>query len=208
MSININMKGRFTFKPPFVTHPELIYNVTAIREMSDFSSYGIDVYKHVYMKVGLINGSEHDGKTFNFADEARNNPAIITLEANDGSIVYIPENYILSYPNMSDVVYSRIILAADLGGLPDYVFLGDIKDELTELLNAKLGLKTEFKIVKGPFMAQPTAEEHETLEASRIGSVKVVSNTFSELARCKQQLQEQDKTIKAMTALLRERGIL
>lgn len=208
MSIGINTKGRFVFKPPFVTYNELIWNVTAIREISDFGDWGIDVYEQIYKKVGLVDGTEHNGKEFNFAEEIKNNPVIYSLQANDGTIVYIPENFIASYPNMSEVPYSRIILSCDLGGLPDYVNLDDIREEVENLVNAKLGLNTKAKLIKGPFFAQPTVEEHEIMEASRVGSVKVTMNTFTEMQRYKKQAEEQQVTIQTLTSILRERGIL
>lgn len=183
---SIDTVGRFVLTSPFVAKPSVIYSVIALRELRDLTIKGVNVYEEFYATAGLLNDVIVNGSTFDYAAEVAKNPVIVTLQGTDGNIMYVPSTYIESFPNMGDVTYSRLVLSADLGALPDTVNLDAILNDIHELIQARFGVNTSVKINRAASERQPTAAEHEILEASRVGSISEVTNHYIEIVRLKQ----------------------
>ena len=107
----VNAKGRFTLKSPFIAKNTVVYTVIAVRKISDLYLKGEDVYVDYYKSAGLENGVNLNGEVFDFNEEVKSKPVIVTLEGTDGTIIYVPSTYILSSPTSGDVTYSRLILS-------------------------------------------------------------------------------------------------
>lgn len=204
----INTSGRFVLKAPFVAKPTVIYTVIAIREISDLYLKGDNVYKVYYESVGLVNGLNINDEIFDFDEEVRRKPVVVTLEGTDGTIIYVPSNYIVSYPNAGDVVYSRLILSVDLGAIPDIVSVDSVITDIEEIVEARFGVKSHVKINRSYSQHQPSNDEHEILEASRKGSITATQNNYSENLALRNELTDATTKILLMTKILKENNLI
>lgn len=208
-TLSIHARGRFELLPPFNAKKDVIYEVTAIREFSDLYLQGIDVYTHYYEKLGIREGVDLNGKLFSFDDEVKNNPAIVTLEGTDRTVIYVPTTFIVKYPEVDErLLYSRMILSADLGILPDDVNLDTVSKEVEELVSKRVGKTAKVVLTKAISTTQPTIEDHIKLENTRKGNIKSMENNFSELEKYKKQNQQLQKQIETLTRILVENGLL
>lgn len=205
---DIYTKGKFELKFPFVAKPNVMYKVIGIREFSDLYIRGVDVYKQFYDAVGLRNGVEVNGSVFDFNVEAALKPVIITLEGTDDSIIYVPSTYMLSYPIEGDVKYSRVVLTADLGALPDSISIDSILEDVEELISARFGIVSTVKIARAYSDRQPSVLEHLILEDSRIGNITLSGNNYSEVIRLKESLSQASAKIQIMTKILVENNLI
>lgn len=209
MSIPVmNSKGRFVLKLPFVAKETVIYSVIAIREISDLYIKGENVYKNYYQSVGLVNGTNINGSVFNYDEEVKTKPVIVTLEGTDGTITYVPSSYIISYPNEGDITYSRLVFSADLGAIPDIVAVDAILGDVTELIQSRFGVRAKVNIHRSYSAVQPSNSEHELLEASRLGSIISTSNNYSENQALREELDDALIKIKLMTDILIENNLI
>lgn len=205
---SINTVGQFELDAPYVAKPNVRYKVTAIRKFSDLYIRGVDVYAQFYKPHGLINGEIVNGKPFDFNKEASLNPVIVTLEGNDDSVVYVPSTYIKGLPSITDIAYSRMILSVDLGALPDYVNLESLMTDIKGLVETQIGCKPDVKMFRGYTDRQPSVDEHNILEESRLGGITSTTNDRALVIKKDKMIEEQHAKIKTMTKILAENKLI
>lgn len=203
MTPPLHVQGRFVTKSPWELPNTLVYECIAIRSFEDIYKLGIDVYDTYYVPMGLVNSP-----TFVFSDEKVARANIITLKGSDGSIVYIPDTYILSFPNAGTVKYHHVVLSASLGALPEYLDMSALQREIENLIGGKTGVTASVKEMVAPTTDQPTKENHEILEASRIGSITSFENDYTRLKKEEAKSALLQAKVNALTTVLRANNIL
>lgn len=205
----INTRGRFVLRAPFVALPEVVYEVIAIRSLADIYADGQDVYKRYYVPVGLIDGSSEPGGTiFDLQAEISQSPLIITLKGTDSSLIHIPTTYIIESPKTADVNYSRVVVSFDLGNLPDTVSLDSAISNVNSVIAGELGVTSKANLHVYNCSTQPTPEQHNLLEAARLGSVKATDNIYTQLQRYKKLSEDLDNKVKVLVSIIRENNLL
>lgn len=196
----IQATGRYVLKPPFVARDDIVYTCIAIRKFKDIIELGIDVFKEYYEPMGLTQ--------LEYRADDRAGATIVTLSNPDGEFIYVPDTYILSYPNMGDVNYSRVILSIDLGPLADHIPLDFLQSEVSGLVSDTIGLENEVKIHKAPSRDAISPEQHEIIEVARVSAITnrrtARANYLEEKAK-NQRLTEQ---VQLLTQILIDRGLL
>lgn len=203
MTPPLNAQGRYVTKSPWELPNTIIYECIAIRSFEDIYKLGIDVYEMYYVPMGLVNSP-----TFAFSEEKSANANIITLRGSDGSIVYIPDTYILSFPNAGTVKYQHVVLSASLGALPEYVDLTPVHREIENLISSKVGALVSVKEIIAPTNDQPSQANHEILEAARIGSIKSYENDYTRLRKEEAKNALLQEKVKTLMAILKANGLL
>jgi hypothetical protein len=158
-------RGIYQLKAPYMASPTKVYICYAIRSFKDLYELGKDVYSEFYSPYGL---SQAD-----FSADREENAAIITLISEDNQIVYVPDTYILSYPDMGDVGYQRVILSVDFGILPDYLSFDYTKQELAGVGSKVIGKAPDIELHVAPISGAVTPDQHETLESSRLANIEL-----------------------------------
>lgn len=204
---SIGLKGLWTLRNPYICEPSIIYECIAVRTLADCYLQGDDAYRLFYKAVGLIDGVEVNGKIFNFNEEAAQDPWIVTLRGSNGTVVYVPSNYIDLMPTKDHVPYTRVIMSVDLGAIPDSLSLDSIMTDVKEMVSARMGIKATIALHEGPADKQPTVSEHAVLEAARNGSVKKITNNYVDAMLYKQKSVRQRKHIEQMEQLLISKGV-
>lgn len=161
----LHQKGIYEVKLPFTLKQNVMYECLAIRDFADIYTLGIDVYDTYYQPKGLVDGQDN----FDFKEEAKKEPHIITLKGNDGSIEYIPDTYITRLPDETLIPYHEVVLAVPLGALPDALNLEELKLELQESAAKHLNIITTTQVGVVPLLKNPTKDEHDVLERTRLG---------------------------------------
>lgn len=159
----LHAKGRYTLRAPWSAVSTKIYSCIAIRSFADIYKLGKDVFKEYYQLKGLTEAE--------VAADAALGAHIVTLQSADGSIIYVPDTYIESYPNMSDVSYSHVVLSVSISAIPDYVDLTFLKGQISTAVSTITGLTPEVKENRAPTIGAVSPADHEVQETARLAAV-------------------------------------
>lgn len=203
MTPPLHALGRYATKTPWELPSTVIYECIAIRTFEDCAKQGIDVYERFYKPVGLENSP-----TFNFSDEQAAKANIITLKGSDESVVYIPDTFILSYPQAGNITYHHVVLSASVGVIPEYLNLSGVMREVEDLLSAKIGSTVTVKQMVCPASEQPTQQQHEILEAARVGSVSSYENNYTRLLKEQHKSALLDAKVKTLITILQTNNLM
>lgn len=158
----LNSRGLFEVDHPFRLREKQVYEVIAIREFPDFWAEHVDVFETYYEPYGL---TEKDYERDRVAGAA-----IVSLLGEEG-VLFIPDTYILSYPELGYADYQHVVLSVSLGALHRKRNLSGLKKEVGELISGYLGIKPNVNIHVGPVKEQLTLQEAQTLESVRKGTI-------------------------------------
>lgn len=192
MTPPIDVEGLFVLRPPFsdLMKPNTIYMVKAIRSFKELFILNIDPYKSYYEPLNI---PEADYK-----DDATSNAHIITLVSkipfsdtgdNTESVIYVPDTYILQYPNGDMVNYFNFILAVEMGPLPEWFDEADIVNDIQDIVRAKTGLfigstpnpiyasnsltaKTDVRVFKNSYPSVISSTDSTLIEQVRLAAVE------------------------------------
>ena len=205
----INSKGKFNLLPPWSTAPNMLYTCVGIRMFGDLYLLGKDVYKTIYEPMGVIEGSTTYTPTpFVFKNESKNKVKIVTLEAEDGTVIYVPDSFIASQPTTSDVNYKHVVLSFSLSAIPDNLDLSAIKTNVANLVGSMIGINPIVYESSVPSFNTPTPAQHLALEAARNGAVTLQKTDRSEAIRQSQEVALLNAKIESLTTILRNNGLL
>lgn len=204
----LHAKGFYEFRAPWSAAAGITYECLAIRSFEDIYKLGIDVYDKYYAYVGITNGQSYFNGVFNFEQESRQRPNIITLKGSDGSTLYIPDTFINKLPDKTLVPYSHIVLAVSLGLLPDEEDISALSDDVAALVAARVNIAATVNVCKVSVAANPTTEEHLLLESLRKGTPpNIRPNTQMLLEDAQGQIRERDLKIKSLLDILKDKGL-
>lgn len=142
----ITSEGLFVLRPPFadLIKANTVYTVEAIRSFQELTLLNIDIFGNYYNPMGL---SETD-----YADDASADVFIITLTSkvafsNTGdsaqSVIYVPDSYILQFPDGDNVNYYNYVLSIEMGPLPEWWDGTQLVNDLRDNVKAKTGLELD-----------------------------------------------------------------
>lgn len=196
----LQAKGRFVLRAPFIAEPTTIYLCIALRKFRDIEEVGGNVYKDYYSPMGILEEA--------YREDADVSAAIVTLVDPYGNKIYVPDTYIASYPNMGEVEYHHVVLAASIGAIPNYVPLDNVIQGIAGIVSDMTGTEPTVSIHAATAREQPTAEQHELAEAARAAAItlRVTDRAL--------YLQEKDKNFilteenKLLVSLLQANGLL
>lgn len=176
MSIQIFARGAWSGRLPFSLDPARVYTCIAIRSFREIEAEGMGVFELVYQPVGLdLNTCETDRV---------NAVSIITLESEGYPNILIPESFIESYPTAVIEGFSRIVMAVEIGVLPDHVPLDYLQAAMQQAVQDIVGVEDAVvELFKAPIMGTLTPEQAELLEANRQALIQAGSNHYAENKR-------------------------
>jgi hypothetical protein len=173
MTPPIDASGTFTVKAPYVLVPNTVYTCRAIRAFEDLIAAGVDIAAVYYVPKGLT--------TTDYQNDAAVKANIITLMSASAPTVYLPDTYILSFPDMSNVAYSTIVLSASLGPLPDSLDLTATKVAIQGAISDLIGIEPTVSVFSVPSDTVMTQEQAATAEAARQAAIVSRTTDHAEL---------------------------
>lgn len=183
-------RGIYQLKEPWNAPGSKVYICYAIRSFKDLYELGSDVYTEFYEPKGLSRSV--------FEEDRDQQAAIITLIADDNSIIYVPDTYILSFPDMGEVVYQRVVVSVDFGILPDYLSFEHMLEELANTGSQVIGKLPETSLHVAKSSGAVTPDEHQTLESSRLANIEAQD---TDRAKYLQQLRLNEDLIQRIRSL-------
>lgn len=201
----LGTRGRYSAIAPFdvMVSDVLIYECVALRQFEDFIDLGLDVFTEFYAVVGIENGD--------YLQDKNAGAAILTLMDPYGSVIYVPDTYIASFPNMGQINYQRVIVTADLGPLPDYLDLSFLQSQVQGIVSDIIGTSGN----RGPVVKlaiAPTREaidptEHEILEASRVAAITMRQTDRAKALAAAEEIAALQERIVLLEEVIRNAGL-
>lgn len=200
MTPPIQCRGRYILRTPFVAVPTMAYTSIALRKFQDIEELGDDVFALYYEPVGL--------EKADYTNDARDDAIIVTLCDEVGNYIYVPDTYIVRYPDMGDVKYQHVVLSISLGAIPEYVPLDSLKQMISSLASDSIGVANVVSEHIAPSRAVVTPEQHELAEIARTAAIVMRTSERAELLKEKDKrivLEEQNLVL---IQILKDNGLL
>lgn len=187
-------KGLFQLRDPFAATPTVQYTVSAIRTFEEIRAKGDDPLALVYLPRQLT--------AVEYQADVAAGAAVITLLSATEKPLYVPDTYILSYPNMGAVPYSWLVASASLGMLPDSYDTNLLAEKIKGVISDFIGVESTVNIGRAPTTSAVTDDEHVQLTAARQAAIKNRSTDYASVAQLQQVVASQTERIQQLEALI------
>lgn len=173
----IGAAGTWVLKAPYATEivSGLTYTCVAVRRLGEFRLLGIDPYTQYYEP------KEVPAATY-ASDLNQGDVCIVSLQTAAGKLIFVPSTYIESYPNPNGYRYTPVILAVDIGSIPDALNLSAVKTDIMEIVKTYLGIDnvsvTSIAVGESKAVNQ---NDHNSLEAARQGRITASKTLFTQV---------------------------
>lgn len=205
----LQAQGRYILVAPWTLNAAKLYTCVAVRSFEDIYKLGHDVYETYYVSRGMTNGTIVEGEPFSFEDEKKAKVNIVTLLSSDNEVIYVPDTFIASFPDLSEVPYCHLVVSVDIGAVPDYLQLDYLKTQLSETVTQILGVADPtVKEHRIPLDTNPTRLEHDALEVARTGAITIAETDKAKLIRQQTQIDELLNQRTTLMAILQDHGLL
>lgn len=190
----IGLRGTFTAKAPFTPEffQDVIYEVESIRSIAEIAAAGQDAYELYYKQYSVSAES--------YISDAKNNVHIVAFKSSNGIRAYVPDNYLQDGPVVSGVVYQHLVLAIDIGPIPQTLNLAALGNKLLQVTQDTIGVAGNIKQIATSPKTLVAHETHTTNEATRTA---LVTNPTSNMSRVEQLLTE-NESLRTKIGLLEE----
>lgn len=151
----------WSLQAPFATLllSSVPYTCVAVRLLSDIVAAGGDPKTEYY---GL-DGIDED----RYDTDLQAGVAIVTLQAGEEEIVYVPSTFIDEHPDVNGHLYRQMMIAIDLGPVPDNLNLSALLTKLQEVVSDYLGVTATVTEASVSYPTVVDDETHLAIEAAR-----------------------------------------
>lgn len=180
----IGAAGKYKYKAPFDTlgNNQTEFTCISVRTLTDCLSLGENPFKKYYEPHGLTEEQ--------YRSDVSEGASIVGLQSTVGTSLYIPNSYLLSYPDVSGIRYVNIVLGADIGAIPETLNLEVLCTEVQDVLYTRLGVKPEVKPVITSQPALVSYEDHEKMERIRSSTVQEDKSLTAQILELKSQISQ------------------
>lgn len=176
--------GKWVVEQPYTVEQDTIYICKAVRSLDDIEAQGGDPFVRYYEPLGITR-EDYDRDVLSMAN-------IVTLMSSTAPTLYIPDTYIISFPDTTSMPYSHVVLSVSLGAVPDTLSMDDTQQKIADLVLNTLGIETVVNVhLSGVLSEGMDYVTHNSLENQRLTRI---ANNLSSYA----QLNEKDTTIDAL----------
>lgn len=196
---DIGASGIYTLSVPFntVLTQNASYKCLAIRQLQDIVASGVDPFQAYYVSAPTPISQDQ------YTADLANGVCIVSLQASSGAVVYVPSSFIASFPAKGGVPYTNLMMAVDLGAMPDYVDLTFLKQQITDLVQTTVGLTN---VLIQTVTVSPTTNlssaDHALAEAARQANITNTVTPEAKVIALTQQLQTANQTIANLEAFI------
>lgn len=171
----IGTKGVWTARAPFAAQilTSVIYTCAALRSLADITASGIDPKATYYTPLGLSDAQ--------YQSDVANNAIMITLMAEDGSMVFVPSTYLSAYPDGNGVPYRVMGILVKLTALPESLSLDTLVEKITSDCLNLIGVEAETAIVGLSNLELINATDNANLEQQRRARITTNTTDYAEL---------------------------
>lgn len=192
--------GKYTVSAPFALEIDTVYTTIAIRSFADIVAAGEEVFTTYYEPFALTENI--------FTGDLAAKVSIVTLRAEDGTLFYIPDSYILSYPDISNIQYSHIVLSLDYGGLPNIISLDFLIQQLKTTSLESIGIDPSILIHKVPTTEYVSALDNASAEAARVANITNHISDAQTVRELQRTINEQQVVINQLTQMAIDNNLI
>lgn len=157
-------KGLFQLAAPWVADSTISYTVGSQRTFAELIKRDVDPVALVYTPMGL-------GRSV-YEEDAALGAIIITLLSDSADPIYVPDTYILSYPDMAVVPYSWLVASVSLGMLPDSEDMTLLQQAIATSVSDYIGVQPTVTINRAATQDAISQTEHVKSVAAREAAIK------------------------------------
>lgn len=193
--------GKWVLQAPFTVDSNTVYVCKAIRSFDDIKAQGIDPYVTYYQPLGLT--------VDDFKADVANLANIVTLMSETAPVVYVPDSYIVSYPDTTMIPYRHVVLSVSLGAVPDTLVLDDFLDKVEQTAMASLGLEVNVRAHQAGVLTEGVDQRtHQSLERVRLLRINTNETELAKHRRTLEELERLREQNRLLEAVIVERGLL
>lgn len=180
--IEVGTTGVFNLATPFAALlvPKTMYTCQGVRKLSEIIASGIDAFKEYYQSNGL------DATAYE-ADLALD-VTVLSLTSSEGQWVFVPDTYVLGYPDISGVTYRAIILGAAISVWPDGTDFSAVKTLISNVIRDSLGVVPVMQEVVASMPAIMPSADHELTVTARNAIKSIDKSDSAKLAEALAQI--------------------
>lgn len=190
----VGLIGTFVTLAPYNAHvPDNIrYTCLAVKSLAGMESQGELPYDTVYAPYGI--------SSLQFRRDLENDVKVITLQSSDGDIIQIPNSFIEKIPDSNGVAYTMMMLCCALQAIPESTELELIKQEISDLVTARIGVGSDVKeVVYGPSVML-SHEMHHAITTHRRDTIDRSDNPILRVGK----LEKENHDLKARLEILED----
>lgn len=196
---NPGISGAFILREPFTLSADTTYTVIALRSFEELIARGQNPLTLVYSPVDLTQSAYNADKV--------EGALVVCLRDKSGNLIYVPDTYIESYPNMGSVAYSRLVVGVSMGMWPDDRDMTDVLQAIRESVAAKIGVNPVVSLTRAVATDYVSETRHAQLISTRQNSQTENETDTAKIIRLSDQIlklqatiAEQDTIIAALVA--------
>lgn len=157
--------GKWELLTPFTINPNAIYICKALRTFDELKAADIDPYKTYYEFYGI------DRATYD--QDVLDQVNIVVLMSPTDAPIAVPDSYIASFPDLTEVPYSHVVLSISLGAVPDTLALEDVKTKISEVVLNSVGIESVVREHQASSIVESVPQQtHETFERNRLQRIE------------------------------------
>lgn len=196
----LNARGRYQLKAPWQASLDKVYRCIAIRSFDDIYELGVDVFLAYYEPFGIARST--------YDQDRRLGANIITLATDDNELIYVPDTYIASYPDMSSINYSHVVLSCSLGPVADHVPLDFLLQSVSTVVSDTIGIEPTVNLHLAPHTDVISPEQHDVLEAARSAAIKNRKTDYAKVRELQIQNSSLIQRVKLLEQIIKDKGLL
>ncbi len=198
----IYARGAYTLSSPFTIDTTKEYVCIAIRSFDEMAQQGVKVFETIYQPKNISQADYNAHKL--------QGVAIVALAPTDPTlpIVYVPDNYIASFPNMGTIPYSNLVISLKLGAMADYIGVDSLITQLQNVVSNVIGVTCEVAVHKLPSADAVTPDQHAAIEASREAAITLRTTDYVRNIELVNQATELNTKISMLEQILIDNGLL
>lgn len=176
--------GKYKYKAPFDTlgNNQTEFTCISVRTLTECLSVGENPFKKYYQPFGL---TEEQYRT-----DVSQGASIVGLQSTVGTSLYLPNSFLLSYPDVSGVRYVTMVIGADIGAIPETMNLEVLCTEVQDVIYTRLGVMPDVKPVITSQPALISHDDHEKLERVRASTVQENKSLSAQILDLKSQISQ------------------
>lgn len=131
---SVGLKGVMKLGDPFAAQvvANVPYTVAAVRRLSDIITSGTDAFEAYYFPNNIEQSK--------YEEDIANGVCILSLQSPTDQWVYVPNSYLLSMPAAGGVPYSNMMVAVNLGAIPNRLSLNYFMETIKAMAHDQLGI--------------------------------------------------------------------
>lgn len=185
--------GKYELKAPWPTVNNMSYRCVSLRRVEEFVKSGQDLFAIVYDPLKISREV--------FEADVALGVVIVGLLGTNGERIFVPDTYILKYPDQSAITLDYLVMSVDFGPQPSSVDLSAAMDEIKLVASKYSGIDPELinvEVHTALSTTQMSQEEYINAEDAR--QAAIANNETSEqiIARMNETIRQQQQVIEQL----------